>query len=592
MRRLASQTRLPHTIQHLSRSPLSIPSLKLPSIRKMTTNSQSEESITSLEVRRSGILLHPTSLPGPYGIGDVGPASIKFLDWMHEAGQTLWQFLPLNPHGHAGTPYAVPSAMAASPAMIALEPLLDVGLLKPEDVKELTQLNQEKVDYNNLTPLKRKALRLARDRFRSGEVQHEQLGQWKEKMEEYVKSQGKEWLEDFALFMAISEDTKKCWVEWPAELRNRSADALDKARQAYADAIDEHYFNQFLFAEQWKATREKAANLNIKLVGDIPIFVAYDSADVWANQKLFKLNAEGRQTVQAGVPPDYFSATGQLWGNPMYDWKACAEENYKWWALRFRRTLALADIVRIDHFRGFQAAWEVPITDKTAQGGKWVEGAGDKVFKSVNEQLKKKIPIIAEDLGLITKEVTDLREGLQFPGMRVLQFAWDSPNSEHLPHNVPYPGTVIYTGTHDNDTVRGFAEKATPEQRRFLRDYLGRSTTPSVAPGEKRKRGEGDADVSASSDREKDEAKEIIETASWDMIRLAISSTAYTSIVQLQDVLDLGSEARMNTPATAEGNWAWRLKSQEALTSESASKLKHLVNTYGRASASEQPEKK
>jgi len=536
-----------------------------------------------LGVRRTGILLHPTSLPGAYGVGDVGPASLKFLDWMHKAGANLWQFLPLNPHGHAGTPYAVPSAMAASPAMIAIEPLLEYGLIKEEEVSALKELQQDKVNYDKLTPIKRGILRLARDRFRSGQVTNSVVDTWKDKMSEYVQREGKEWLEDYALFMALREANNKCWIEWPEAIRDRKKDALDLARQEYADSIDEHYFNQFVFAEQWGKTRARAAELGIKLVGDIPIFVAYDSADVWANRKIFKLDKEGKQTVQAGVPPDYFSATGQLWGNPLYNWTACAKESYKWWTLRFRRTMDLADIIRIDHFRGFQAAWEVPIEDNNAIGGSWVLGPGTKVFNAVNKNLQKKLPIIAEDLGLITKEVTDLREELEFPGMRVLQFAWDSPTSEHLPHNVEYKATVMYTGTHDNDTVRGFASKATPAQRRFIRDYLGRTTSEEqLNAGSKRKRDDESKDVSTANND--DDVPSIVSTASWDMIRLCLSSSADTAIVQMQDILDLDSDARMNTPATTDGNWSWRVKDESLFTEEAASILKKYSVTYGRYS--------
>ncbi|TPX69423.1 4-alpha-glucanotransferase [Spizellomyces sp. 'palustris'] len=560
----------------------------MPSTRSKTTTVV--DNYPTPPARCSGVLLHITSLPTKYGIGDVGPSALNFLEWLHKAGQTVWQFLPLNPHGHAGSPYGTPSALAANPAIIALDPLLEVGLLQPSDIEELQGLPADHVDYDRVTPLKRRALRLARDRFREGTISNPVLSEWEERLNKFVVAHGSAWLDDYALFTAIRDKEGKSWVEWPVDLRDRKSSALHKARKDLEDDIDEHVFNQFLFSEQWSLVRRRAKELGVRLVGDIPIFVAHDSADVWSHRKMFKLDKDGKQIVQAGVPPDYFSATGQLWGNPVYDWDAIGKDGYKWWTLRFRRTLELTDVIRIDHFRGFQAAWEVPAEDKTAQNGKWVEGPGAKVFRAVDKALGTRMPVIAEDLGLITKEVHGLRDELGYPGMKVLQFAWGGdgqydPRNDHLPHNLKHHQCVYYTGTHDNNTVRGWAESASPAERRAVRQYLGRGSpgvTNGGETGAKRKRLDDEDQKDVKRDlSSQDTALEIVDSSSYDFIRLALSSIADMAIFQLQDALDLGGDCRMNLPATAEGNWKWRADNGQ-LTEEIAQRLRELTQLYGR----------
>ncbi|KAJ3161476.1 hypothetical protein HDU86_007258 [Geranomyces michiganensis] len=601
--------------------------------------------LAALPGRSSGILLHVTSLPSAHGVGDVGTEALKFLDWMHKAGQTLWQFLPLNPHGHAGSPYGTPSALAANPILISLEvsgnksvvhgsrqeegltythtlswqPLVAIGLLKEEELKELLALPKDKVDYDRVTPLKRRLLRLARDRFRehNGENDAEAatlntegaagtappqistatvLSEWADLFDRFVLREGPTWLDDYALFTALRDHHGKCWVDWPADIRDRKAPAMKRARSELANEIDEHMFNQFLFDLQWTQVRTRARELGIKLIGDIPIFVAYDSADAWSHRQMFKLDADGKQLAQAGVPPDYFSATGQLWGNPVYDWAAIAKDNYKWWTLRCRRTLALTDVIRIDHFRGFEAAWEVPATDTTALNGKWVKGPGAKVFKAVDKALGGKMPVIAEDLGVITPDVEAVRDEMGYPGMKVLQFAWGggspyNPHGDHLPHNLRGRHCVYYTGTHDNNTAKGWAEQATPSERRAVRRYVGRARpgAPPIdqAPAAKRKRTEEGATTSAAeadndnTDDDDDDANDVISTASFDFIRLALASVADMAIFQLQDALDLGTDCRMNLPATAEGNWGWRALDGQ-MTDGIAAKLRGISEFYGR----------
>ncbi|KAJ3157116.1 hypothetical protein HDU89_002527 [Geranomyces variabilis] len=592
----------------------------MPSTRTRSANPASS-MLAALPGRSSGILLHVTSLPSAHGVGDVGTEALRFLHWMHKAGQTLWQFLPLNPHGHAGSPYGTPSALAANPILISLEPLVTVGLLKQEELKELLALPKDKVDYDRVTPMKRRLLRVARDRFRANNEETTGdaatnttaeaadtktpatiLSEWADRFDQFVLREGPTWLDDYALFTALREHHGKCWVDWPAEVRDRKAPAMKRARKDLAAEIDEHMFNQFLFDLQWTQVRARARELDVKLIGDIPIFVAYDSADVWSHRQMFKLDVDGKQLAQAGVPPDYFSATGQLWGNPVYDWAAIAKDDYKWWTLRCRRTLALTDVIRIDHFRGFEAAWEVPAADTTAMNGKWVKGPGAKVFKAVDKALGGKMPVIAEDLGVITAEVEAVRDEMGYPGMKVLQFAWGggspyNPRGEHLPHNLRGRHCVYYTGTHDNNTARGWAEQATPAERRAVRRYVGRAApgahSVDEAPAAKRKRvDDGAVNVSAPSGgsaaiksdtnvEDSDKAKDVIDTASMDFIRLAMASVADMAIFQLQDALDLGTDCRMNLPATAEGNWGWRALDGQ-MTDGIAAQLRNISEFYGR----------
>ncbi len=484
--------------------------------------------------RSSGILLHPTSLPGRYGVGELGSEAVGFLDFLSGAGQTLWQVLPLGPIGEGNSPYQSYSAMAGNPLLISLDRLAERGLLDRDLLARAPELDPARVDYPAAIGFKERALRAAYARFRPSAA-----------YERFCQEQS-DWLDDYALFMALKESHDGApWHEWEPEMVARSRAALNRARGGLAERIEYHRFVQYLFSRQYEDVRRQASSRGIRIVGDVPIFVAHDSADVWAHPDLFQLDALGRPTVVAGVPPDYFSATGQLWGNPLYRWDVMARDGYAWWVRRLRMATALYDLVRLDHFRGFEAYWEVPAADTTARRGRWVKGPGAAFFESVRRQLGG-MPFIAEDLGVITPEVEELRDRFGLPGMKVLQFAFSDPASPYLPHNYTR-NCVVYTGTHDNDTTLGWWDTLGRNERSFVHRYLGRKTR----------------DVA------------------WDMIRLAMSSVAEMAIVPLQDVLRLGSDARMNLPGTESGNWEWRYK-PGALTSELREELRTLTRTYGR----------
>ena len=492
-----------------------------------------------LDRRRAGVLLHPTSLPSRFGIGDLGPAAHDFLDYLSRARQSLWQVLPLGPTGFGDSPYASPSAFAGNPLLIAPEPLLTEGLLKADDAHELEALPTERVDFGRLKPLKQRMLQVAFERGRDA---------LRADLERF--RQAHRWLPDYALFSALHDELGSAWTEWDPPLRSRDQAALSAARERLAERVEYHEFGQYLFFTQWSALRDRARQLGIMIMGDIPVFVAHDSADVWAHQHLFKLDERGQPRVVAGVPPDYFSATGQLWGNPLYDWQAMARDNYAWWIDRFRQLLELVDVVRIDHFRGFEAAWEVPAEATTAIGGQWVKGPGQAVFNAIGAALGGgQPPVVAEDLGLITDEVRALLAATGFPGMKVLQFAFgDDAQNPYLPHNYLDPNCVVYTGTHDNDTTRGWLSTASDHEREHLARYLGPDRPHTTE----------------------------------SLMRLALSSIATTAVVPLQDVLDLGSEARFNTPGAPEGNWTWRVKAHQ-LDPARADCLAEMTQTYRRA---------
>lgn len=495
--------------------------------------------------RASGILAHPTSFPGPFAIGDLGQGALQFLDFLREARQQLWQVLPLAPTSLGNSPYAAPSAFAGNPLLIALAPLLERGWLEEGEVARLRELGSERVDFDRVVPAKWDALRTAFRRFQSAASADD-----RRRVDAFQRDHAY-WLEDYALFAAIHDANQMAWIEWEAPLRDREPSAMEEVRAHFAEAAALQRFAQFLFFEQWTGLRAEAKQRGVQVVGDIPIFVALDSADVWANRQLFKLEANGRPRVVAGVPPDYFSNTGQLWGNPLYDWDAMAREAYRWWVDRFRHLLSLVDIIRIDHFRGFQAAWEVPAAEKTAVHGEWVKGPGMDIFRAIRTRLGEQVPIVCEDLGLITDEVRCLLAEAGLPGMKVLQFAFSGePDNLYLPHNFDDPNCVVYTGTHDNDSTRGWYSSASAREQDFVRRYLARS---------------GD-DIA------------------WDLIRAAESSVADTAIVPIQDVLDLGSESRMNVPGAPGGNWAWRFR-EEQLTPAIAARLGDLTWMYGRAPA-------
>ena len=490
--------------------------------------------------RSAGILLHPTSLPGPFGIGDLGPAAYAWVDALVRARQTWWQVLPLGPTGYGDSPYQCFSAFAGNPNLVSPEALAADGLVSQADL-EGGRLLDDRVDYGAVIAFKGRLLARAWNNFQSGAAPS-----LRPEYEEFGSRQAG-WLDDFALFMALKEaHGGRSWLDWPAALTRREPAALRSARKELAGAIGRHRFGQFLFFRQWRRLREYAHGRGVRLIGDLPIFVAGDSADVWANPELFLLDQRRRPAVVAGVPPDYFSATGQLWGNPLYDWKALKKAGYAWWAARVRAALEEVDLVRLDHFRGFEAYWEVPAGQPTAEKGRWVKGPADDLFKALRADLGH-LPLIAEDLGLITPEVEALRTRLQLPGMRILQFGFGGAFEERfLPHNFER-NTVVYTGTHDNDTTLGWYQNLTRKERRFLKDYVPRA------------------------------GKE----PSWDLLRVAWASVANYAMAPLQDVLGLGTEARMNLPGRPSGNWAWRFTAG-MLTEDLLERLAHLTEVYAR----------
>jgi 4-alpha-glucanotransferase len=493
--------------------------------------------------RRSGILLHPTSLPGD-GVGDLGPEAHAFVDWLADAGQSLWQVLPLVATGEGGSPYNALSAFAGNTALLSPRLLHDDGLLEADEIECPGDVPGACVDFGSVGRWKDRLLKRAHGAFRAG---------WTPALAnaftEYREANAS-WLEDWTLFRALrDEHGAASWAEWPADLRRRDPEALTRIRDRLRDDVDRHAFGQFLFDRQWSALREHAHSRGIQIVGDVPIFVAYDSADVWANPDLFELDERGRPTVVSGVPPDYFSETGQRWGNPLYRWEVMERDGYAWWVARFRRTLEMVDVVRIDHFRGFESYWEIPAEEETAVNGRWVPGPAHGFFHALERALGP-LPLIAEDLGIITPEVDTLREELGLPGMRVLQFAFgeDDAKNPHLPANYPAE-TVAYTGTHDNDTAAGWYHAAKADERGRLRK------------------------VTDAAERE----------IHWGMAEVVLRSGADVAILPLQDVLGLGSDARMNTPGTTEGNWQWRLD-EGALTPELAARLRELTRASGRLS--------
>jgi 4-alpha-glucanotransferase len=487
-------------------------------------------------------LLHPTSLPGRYGIGDLGDQALRFVDYLVDAGQSLWQILPLGPTGYGDSPYQCFSALAGNPLLISPDRLVEEGLLTSADVRDAPNFPADRVDYGPVIKYKHKLLSRAMERFRSN-TRHPHRATF----EEFCAEESA-WLDDFALFMAVKQiHDGVMWSRWAADIAQREPEAMARYRYKLKDEIEHHKFLQFLFFQQWLEVRRYANAHGIRIVGDVPIFVAYDSADVWVHRDLFFIDAEGELTVVAGVPPDLFTDTGQLWGNPLYRWDVLARQHYAWWIERFRAILTQVDIVRIDHFIGFTRYWEVPADEETAQNGRWMPGPGAALFHAVEAALGK-LPIMAEDLGAITPQVIALREKFEFPGMRVLQFGFDSgPSNPFLPHNFT-PNCVAYTGTHDNDTSAGWFTSAPRDQRSFAQRYLGRSG--------------------------KDFA--------WDLIRMGMRSVADTLIIPLQDVMSLGSKARMNYPGRPSGNWGWRF-TPEMLRAEYAQSLRDMVEVYGRA---------
>ena len=498
--------------------------------------------------RASGILLHPTSLPGPDGIGDLGPQAYRWIDFLVETGCTLWQVLPLGPTGYGDSPYQCFSAFAGNPYLISPEALLADGLLTKKDLRDRPQFPADHVDYGPVISWKLTLLDRAFAHFQS-----DAINPLRQDFAAF-QSEAADWLDDFTLFMALKEAQQGvAWGDWPQALRQRDPKALAQAKQTHAVAIQRHAFRQFLFFRQWSALRSYAASQGIKIIGDIPIFVAYDSADVWSHPDLFFIDDEGQPTVVAGVPPDYFSETGQLWGNPLYRWEVHAQSGYAWWLDRIRSTLQQVDIIRVDHFRGFAGYWEVPFGLPTAEIGQWVPGPGKHFFQVLQQQLGD-LPIIAEDLGVITPDVVDMRDSFNLPGMRVLQFGFGSPADPFLPHHY-VRNCVVYTGTHDNDTVLGWYKTAPESERELCRKYLNTDA----------------------------------HDLGWDMIRTIWASVADMALAPLQDMLGLGPEARMNFPGKDSGNWGWRMP-EEALTDALRDRLAELNYLYSRMKPKEEVE--
>ena len=493
--------------------------------------------------RSSGILLHPTSLPGPYGIGDIGANAHRWIDFLSAAGCGLWQILPIGPTGFADSPYQCFSSFAGNPFLISPDALLEDDLLHPDDLYDRPVFPDDHVDFGLVIPWKLGLLDRSFIRY-----QHSHSAHLKSEMEEFRSIQST-WLEDFGLFMALKEmHDNRPWHTWEKPLRMREPQAVSDARTRLDIAIQRQIYRQFIFFRQWSKLKSHAHENKIQIIGDIPIFVAHDSADVWANPDLFHLDESGRASVVAGVPPDYFSPTGQLWGNPLYRWEVHARDDYAWWLKRIKSTLDLVDIIRIDHFRGFAGYWEVSGTAKTAEIGCWVPGPGKQFFQSILRSLGD-LPIIAEDLGVITPDVEDMRDSFDLPGMRVFQFGFDStPKDPFLPHNYPI-NCVSYTGTHDNDTALGWYNRVPEKDKAFYRSYMDRDGS----------------DVS------------------WEMIRGVWSSVAIFGLAPMQDFLSLGNEARMNYPGNPSGNWTWRMP-RNAQSQELMSKIKELNYLYSRLS--------
>ncbi len=470
--------------------------------------------------RSSGILLHPTSLPGPDGIGDLGPEAYTWIKFLKDSGCTFWQILPLGPTGFGDSPYQCFSAFAGNPNLVSPALLLEQGLLTSDDFVERPEFNPDIIEYGKTIEWKTKILDRAFRNFNKSRSK-----KLKTSFQEFSSKQAS-WLEDFSLFMAIKESQYGVsWDNWPDPLRLREPKALKAFIDTNLKSIRKHAFRQFLFFKQWDALHDFARDNNISIIGDIPIFVAFDSSDAWANPDLFYFNEDIKPTVVAGVPPDYFSKTGQLWGNPLFKWDAHKSNQYFWWKNRIKMNLSMVDIIRIDHFRGFAGYWEIPAGLPTAEKGKWVTGPGADFFSEIEKELGD-IPIIAEDLGEITEDVLVLRDTFNYPGMKILQFAFDADaDHEFLPHNYPV-NCVAYTGTHDNDTAKGWYESAPENEKDFCRRYLARSG----------------------------------EDISWDMIRAIWSSVAIMTLAPLQDFLGLDTTARMNFPGKVGGYWTWRFR--------------------------------
>lgn len=501
--------------------------------------------------RASGILLHPSSLPSRFGIGDLGPEAHRFLDFMADTGQRYWQMLPLGPTGFGDSPYQCLSAFAGNHLLISPEALIADGLLVESDLSQSGGFPESAVDYGRVLEFKEGLLDRAFKRFAAGP------GNLRSEFSDFCSS-NQDWLEEYALYRALKHHFNSApWIEWDEAYRFRDQEALNNARVEHSESILRQKFVQFLFSRQWDAIKERARALGVSLIGDVPIFAAFDSADVWCDTSEFKLTEELTPRVVAGVPPDFFSKTGQLWGNPIYDWDRMRGTGFRWWVRRIARLRSMFDVLRIDHFRGFAATYEIPGGAQTAENGEWVGVPGRDLFLTL-KWVFGELPLIAEDLGFVTGDVSELRDEFGIPGMRVLQFAFggDSKNQD-LPHNYER-NCVVYTGTHDNDTVLGWASKRRPK------NVEGADPT---------------------TERELDFCLRYLDSdgteLNWDFIRAALGSVAALVVTPMQDVLSCGSEARMNLPSTSEGNWKWRFTGDQ-VTVEVRNRLRELTALFGR----------
>lgn len=479
--------------------------------------------------RRGGVLLHPTSLPGPLPHGQICHEAYRFIEWLHQCGIGAWQMLPLGPTHQDGSPYLALSSHAGDPTLISLDWLRDRHLLPAGPGATDFQTHQQQLEqaWQHFSHTKVKRLLQAWQQFERNEA---------------------DWLDDYSLFMAIREQQDQSpWHHWPAALRDRDATALKEARESLAGRIAFHRFCQFIFFQQWQDLKAYAAKHRVLLFGDMPIYVSYDSADVWGRRELFTLDSRGHPQQVAGVPPDYFSETGQRWGNPLYRWDILEQDNFQWWQRRLQTQLRLFDIVRIDHFRGLQAYWSIPAEAETAVEGHWVDAPGAKLLAALHKAFPD-LPLVAEDLGMITEEVHALREEFDLPGMKILQFAFDGdPDNNYLPHRHEFR-SLVYTGTHDNDTTVGWYRQLPGGTQNYVRDYLGLETDKAMP---------------------------------WPLIRSALASVSCLAVIPMQDLLALDSKHRMNTPGTRAGNWGWRFDWSQ-VTDELTQKLHHLLHLYGR----------
>jgi 4-alpha-glucanotransferase len=491
--------------------------------------------------RNAGILLHPTSFPGPYGIGDIGPEAYRWVDFLQSSGTRYWQILPLGPTGYGDSPYQCFSAFAGNPFLVSPEVLLEEGLLAEKDLRGKPKFPKGRIDFGPTIIWKSRILGKAFSHFI--EAKPEKLIKDFQSFLEVEKS----WLRDYALFMAIKESQDGApWITWEPKLKKRNPGTLMAFQAKHVQDIIRHEFNQFLFFRQWYDLRAYANAKGVQIIGDMPFVIAMDSADAWTHPELFLMDADLKPTLVAGVPPDYFSATGQLWGNPLYKWQVHQKQHFSWWIDRLTAVLKLVDLVRLDHFRGFAAAWHVPFGNKTAIHGEWVPGPAKELFTAFKKKFGD-LPIIAEDLGVITDDVKSLRDGFGLPGMKILQFGFTGdPDDDFLPHNYPV-NCFAYTGSHDNNTAQGWYDQASPKEQAWCRKYLNAPKGPIA----------------------------------WPMMQVLWASVAMNTVAPMQDLLDLGADARMNLPGSQSGNWSWRMAAAD-LNAGLANKLKDLNFTYAR----------